>query len=124
MTTPNANEYSLNVSQLELLRVLDMRQRVSQREVALSLGVSLGKVNYCLKALIEKGFIKAANYRNSSNKLAYFYILTPSGMIAKTELTRQYLAQKVREYDALGTEIQRLQAESQSAATPGEHPVP
>lgn len=97
------------------MRLLDTRQRLSQRDVANSLGMSLGKVNYCIKALMEKGFVKAENYRNSSNKLAYFYLLTPSGITAKAELTRQFLARKMREYDELKLEIERLRLESESA---------
>lgn len=97
------------------MRLLDARQKVSQREVASSLGMSLGKVNYCLKALIEKGFVKAENYRNSNNKLAYFYVLTPSGISEKAELTREFLARKMREYDELRLEIERLRQESEGA---------
>lgn len=95
------------------MRLLDTRQRVSQREVASTLGMSVGKVNYCLKALIAKGFVKAENYRNSRNKLAYFYLLTPSGISAKAEMTRQFLASKMREYDELRAEIERLRHESE-----------
>jgi MarR family transcriptional regulator, temperature-dependent positive regulator of motility len=98
------------------MRLLDARQKLSQREVAASLGMSLGKVNYCLKALIAKGFVKAENYRNSTNKLAYFYLLTPSGIAAKADLTRRFLARKMREYDELKLEIARLQQESEGAA--------
>ena len=74
--------------------------------------MSLGKVNYCLRALMAKGFVKAGNYRKSSNKLAYFYVLTPSGLNAKAELTRAFLARKMREYEALREEIERLTRES------------
>lgn len=95
------------------MRLLDTRQQLSQREVANSLGMSLGKVNYCLKALIEKGFVKAENYRNSSNKLAYLYLLTPSGIAAKAQLTKDFLASKMREYDQLKVEIERLRQESE-----------
>lgn len=101
------------------MRLLDERKQLSQREVASSLGMSVGKVNYCLKALIEKGFVKAENYRNSSNKLAYFYLLTPSGIAAKAELTRNFLARKMREYDELKLEIERLRQESEGAASNG-----
>jgi MarR family transcriptional regulator, temperature-dependent positive regulator of motility len=94
------------------MRLLNSRQRLSQREVATSLGMSLGKVNYCLKALISKGFVKAENYRNSSNKLAYFYLLTPTGIAARAELTRRFLARKMREYDELKLEIERLRSET------------
>ena len=97
------------------MRLLDEKQQLSQREVATSLGMSLGKVNYCLKALIDKGFVKAENYRNSSNKAAYFYLLTPSGIAAKAELTKKFLARKMREYDELRIEIEHLRKESEAA---------
>jgi EPS-associated MarR family transcriptional regulator len=99
-------------AQLELMRLLGDKPERSQRELASSLGMSLGKANYCLRALIGKGFVKAENYRNSNNKLAYFYLLTPSGIVAKADLTRQFLARKVGEYEALRLEIERLQQES------------
>jgi EPS-associated MarR family transcriptional regulator len=105
---PSANDRA----QFELMRLLGATPELSQRELASSLGVSLGKANYCLHALIEKGFVKAGNYRNSNNKRAYFYLLTPSGIAAKAELTRQFLARKVREYEELRLEIERLQRES------------
>lgn len=77
--------------------------------------MSLGKANYCLHALIAKGFVKAENYRNSHNKLAYLYLLTPSGLTAKANLTRHFLARKVREYEELRLEIERLQQETDRA---------
>lgn len=94
------------------MRLLGTQPEMTQREVASSLGMSLGKANYCLRALIEKGFVKAENYRNSTNKLAYFYLLTPSGIAAKAELTRAFLARKVREYEELGHQIEQLKQES------------
>jgi EPS-associated MarR family transcriptional regulator len=94
------------------MRLLDAKPEVSQREVASSLGVSLGKANYCLKALMEKGFVKVGNYRNSTNKLAYFYLLTPSGLAAKADLTRRFLESKMREYENLRAEIEQLKQES------------
>jgi EPS-associated MarR family transcriptional regulator len=75
--------------------------------------VSLGKANYVLRALIDKGFVKAENYRNSTNKLAYLYILTPKGLTAKAELTRKFLARKVHEYEELRLEIERLRQDSE-----------
>jgi EPS-associated MarR family transcriptional regulator len=101
-----------------MMRLLSDKPELSQREVASSLGMSLGKVNYCLKALIEKGFVKAENYRNSNNKLGYFYLLTPTGIAAKAELTRQFLARKVREYEELRLEIERLQRETGGTGAP------
>jgi EPS-associated MarR family transcriptional regulator len=83
--------------------------------VASSLGVSLGKANYCLRALISKGLVKAENCRSSKNKLSYLYILTPSGVAAKAELTRHFLARKVAEYEALRIEIETLRQESETS---------
>lgn len=103
---------STEQTELDVMRLLDNTPELSQREVASSLGMSLGKVNYALKALIAKGFVKAENYRNSTNKLAYFYLLTPSGISAKAELTRQFLALKMREYEKLRNEIEQLKQES------------
>jgi EPS-associated MarR family transcriptional regulator len=73
------------------------------------LGVSLGKANYCLRALLGKGFVKVQNVRNSANKRGYAYLLTPEGVVAKAILTQQFLARKLEEYDALRLEIDRLQ---------------
>lgn len=95
----------------DVIRLIDANPQVSQRKVATSLGMSLGKANYCLRALIAKGLVKAENYRNSSNKLSYLYVLTPSGLAAKAELTRFFLARKMREYEELRLEIERLQRE-------------
>lgn len=103
----------------ELLRVLGTRPSSGQRELASSLGVSLGKANYVLRALIDKGFVKAENYRNSKNRLAYFYVLTPKGLTAKAELTKHFLARKVREYEELRLEIERLRLDSVKSVSDG-----
>ena len=103
--------FTREATELELMRLIGAKQALSQRTAANSLGLSVGKVNYCLRALIAKGFVKAENYRNSSNKLAYFYLLTPSGIAAKAELTRQFLARKMREYEELRVEIELLKLE-------------
>lgn len=76
------------------------------------MGVSVGKANYCLHALVGKGFVKVRNFGNSQHKRKYVYLLTPAGIAAKTELTRRFLEVKRREYDALRLEIERLQQES------------
>lgn len=102
-------------AQLELMRLLNAQPELSQRELASSLGMSLGKANYCLRSLIEMGFVKAENYRSSRNKSAYLYLLTPSGIAAKADLTRRFLARKVREYEELRVEIEQLQRESDGA---------
>jgi EPS-associated MarR family transcriptional regulator len=82
--------------------------------MARELNVSLGKTNYCLRALTAKGFVKVQNFRNSTNKRAYLYLLTPEGVAAKANLTRHFLARKREEYDALRLEVERLQQESES----------
>jgi len=98
---------------LGVMRLLAAGPQLSQRKVASSLGVSLGKAHYCLRALIAKGFVKAENYRKSRNKLGYLYLLTPSGVAAKAELTRHFLARKVSEYEALRLQIEGLERESE-----------
>ena len=96
----------------EVIRLLESRPQISQREVASSLGVSLGKANYCLRALINRGLVKAENYRKSSNKRAYLYLLTPAGVARKAELARQFLALRIKEYEALRVEIDRLKQDN------------
>ena len=80
--------------------------------------MSLGKVNYCLRTLVGKGLVRIERYRNSRNKPAYFYILTPSGFVTKAEMTRRFLAQKMDEFEALRSEIDLLQAETADQHTP------
>lgn len=80
--------------------------------MAYELGMSLGKANYLLRALLAKGFVKAENFRNSRSKRGYAYLLTSEGVTAKAELTRQFLATKIEEYDNLRIEIERLRDES------------
>jgi EPS-associated MarR family transcriptional regulator len=98
---------------LRVLRLLDESPRLTQREMARELDISVGKANYCLRALLGKGFVKVQNFRNSTNKRAYAYLLTPEGLAAKANLTRHFLARKREEYDALRLEVERLQRESQ-----------
>jgi EPS-associated MarR family transcriptional regulator len=99
-----------------VLRLLESSPPLTQRAMARELGVSLGKANYCLRALISKGFVKVQNFRNSTNKRGYLYLLTPEGVAAKGSLTRHFLARKREEYDALRLEVERLQRESEIAA--------
>lgn len=80
--------------------------------MAQELGMSLGKANHLMKALLDKGFVKAQNFKNSSNKRAYAYVLTPSGATAKVELAKKFLEERMVEYDALTVEIERLKQES------------
>ncbi len=100
----------------KLLRLIESRPDATQRELAQALGVSLGKVNYCVNALIEKGLVKARNFRNSHNKLAYAYLLTPRGIEQKTAVTVQFLRRKVSEYESLKREIAELKREVESTA--------
>ncbi len=93
------------------MRLIASRPGISQREMAAELGVSLGKANYCLRALIEKGFVKANNVRNSDNKRRYLYILTPAGIRRKAALTVAFLERKQAEYEALRREIELLSRE-------------
>ena len=96
---------------LKVLRHIEENPEVTQRELASELGVSLGKTNYCLKALIDKGFIKARNFHNSKNKRAYLYKLTPTGIDAKARISVSFLRRKMREYEQLKEEIDQLQTE-------------
>ncbi|TLX21352.1 MarR family EPS-associated transcriptional regulator [Thermomonas fusca] len=94
-----------------LLRRLADSPQASQRELARDTGVSLGKINYALRALIDKGWVKAGNFSRNPHKLGYAYLLTPSGIEAKAQLTRAFLARKMREYDRLAAEIETLKGE-------------
>jgi EPS-associated MarR family transcriptional regulator len=108
-----------------VLQLIQRHPRLTQRELAQHLGVSLGKANYCLNALIEKGFVKAENFRRNDRKLAYLYLLTPSGLEEKGRATLHFLRRKVGEYEALKTEIAQLQsliaAEAGNTSTPPTH---
>lgn len=95
----------------KILKLVDSNPEISQREIAKQLGISLGKANFCLKALIEVGMVKASNFRNSKNKLAYMYLLAPSGIEAKSAITLRFLKHKVEEHDALLKEIEELRKE-------------
>ncbi|WP_334078982.1 MarR family EPS-associated transcriptional regulator [Microbulbifer sp. M83] len=101
-----SDEYSYRV-----LKLLSQNPHLSQRELAKELGISLGKVNYCLKALIEVGLIKAKNFKSSRNKQAYAYLLTPKGIEEKTRITLRFLNSKVAEFQVLQAEIEDLRRE-------------
>ncbi len=96
---------------LRLLRLLEARPELSQRDLARELGTSLGKTNYCLNALIDNGLVKVRNFRNSQNKLGYAYLLTPRGIESKAAITVQFLRRKMDEYEALKREIELLERE-------------
>lgn len=93
----------------ELMKALDKKPEQSQRALSARCGVSLGAIHYCLNALIEKGYVKARNFKNSQNKMAYAYILTPAGLDLKAELTLAFLKRKRVEYEALRKEITKLE---------------
>lgn len=95
----------------KLMRVLEGNPEMSQREIARKLGVSLGRVNYCLQALVQKGLVKAKNFSNSKSKAAYMYLLTPRGVEQKAHLAVRFLRAKTEEYEALRAEIEQVQRE-------------
>lgn len=97
---------------LQVLRLLQANPRMTQRELAAALGVSLGKTNFCLKALLNKGLLKVQNFQNNKRKLAYAYLLTPAGMAEKTDLTGRFLMRKMQEYELLKAEIESLRREA------------
>ena len=99
------------LASLELLRLLEEEPDLSQRELARRMGVSLGKTHYLLRALLEKGLVKAQNFRASERKIGYAYVLTPSGVRERMTLTRSFLVRKEREYVELRTQISRLRKE-------------
>jgi EPS-associated MarR family transcriptional regulator len=98
---------------LRLLREIKKSPELTQRELSHKLGISLGKVNFLLNALIRKGFVKAHNFKNSHNKKAYLYILTPHGVEEKAKVTYRFLKRKLEEYERLESEIQELKKEVQ-----------
>ena len=95
----------------KILRILEEQPEISQRELARALGVSLGKANYCLQALIEKGLVKASNFKNSNNKAAYMYFLTRKGIAEKARATTRFLQRKMTEYEDIQREIENLKQE-------------
>jgi EPS-associated MarR family transcriptional regulator len=102
----------------KLMKLLEENPTMSQRDAARALGVSLGKVNYCLRALMGRGWVKAANFKNSQNKAAYLYVLTPSGLRRKADLAVEYLKEKVDEYEALRLEIEQMRRETHQDSEP------
>ena len=98
---------------LDLLRKLEANPNYTQRELSKEMGVSLGKVNYCLKKLIEKGIIKLSNFSRNPNKAGYIYILTPQGIEEKAKLTFEFLKIKIEEYELLKDEIYLLKKDAE-----------
>ena len=101
-----------NESYFRIMRILQENPDLTQRELAQKLGISVGGLNYCLNALIDKGFVKVSNFQQSKNKFKYVYLLTPQGILEKVAMTSRFLKRKMDEYDALKGEIEALQKEA------------
>ncbi len=99
-------------ARFKILRLLHENPELTQRDLGERVGISLGAVNYCLRALIERGLVKAGNFSRNPNKLGYAYVLTPAGIAEKTLLTGRFLKRKVEEYEALKLEIEVLSRET------------
>ena len=104
----------------KLMRVLEANPQMSQRDIARELGISLGKVNYCLQALLNKGWIKVSNFKNSQHKAAYLYLLTPRGIEHKANLAMHFLQVKMREFETLRMEIEQIRRETQGNVDQGQ----
>ena len=97
---------------LKILKHIQVNPEASQRELAQELGVSVGKVNYCLRALIDKGFVKAGNFKRNTDKLSYLYLLTPKGIEEKASLTTNFLKRKIAEHEKITQEIEQLKQDN------------
>ncbi|MBX3721904.1 MAG: MarR family EPS-associated transcriptional regulator [Turneriella sp.] len=97
--------------QHKLFKAIAEHPQINQRDLSRTLGISLGKANYCLRALMEKGWVKVQNFKNNKNKLSYAYLLTPSGIEQKASVTLRYLKRKMEEYDQLKSAVEELQKE-------------
>jgi EPS-associated MarR family transcriptional regulator len=100
---------------LEILKLLQTKPQMSQRDLAQAMGVSLGKANYCLRALMDKGLVKLENFRSNPDKRQYAYLLTPAGLEEKSRITLAFLRRKVVEYEALQREIEQLRGDLKSS---------
>ena len=109
MTSRQAN--TPEETRFRVMRILQDNPDLTQRELAQKLGISVGGLNYCLNALIDKGFVKVSNFQQSKNKFKYVYLLTPQGFAEKVAMTSRFLKRKMDEYDALKGEIEALKAE-------------
>ena len=117
---PNHLKIDLETEEaLSILREIDVDPEMTQRALSSRLGLSLGKINFLVKALIEKGLVKAENFKNSKNKSAYLYTLTPRGLEEKTKATYHFLKRKMEEYEKLEVEIKQLKKEAGVVDTPG-----
>jgi EPS-associated MarR family transcriptional regulator len=98
---------------LKLLKLIEFNHHISQRKLAEELGVSLGKVNYCVKALVAKGQVKAGNFKSNTDKMEYLYLLTPEGIEEKAKLTASFLKRKIAEHEQITQEIEQLKRDVQ-----------
>ena len=98
---------------LKILKHIESNPHISQRQLAHELGVSVGKINYCVQALIAKGLVKAGNFKRSSNKMSYLYLLTPAGIEEKTKLTTSFPKRKITEHEIIMQEIEQLKRDTQ-----------
>lgn len=112
-----------DAQRLQLLKLLQEQPQPSQRDLAQAMGVSLGKANYCLKALMDKGLVKFGNFRKNPDKRHYAYLLTPAGLEEKTRITMAFLRRKVAEYEALEQEIEQLRGDLKSRRIPPAAPA-
>ncbi|MAH15133.1 MAG: MarR family EPS-associated transcriptional regulator [Sphingomonadaceae bacterium] len=112
------------VASFRALRLLEKRHDVSQRELAEEIGISVGSANYVVRALIERGLVKVANFRAAEDKRRYSYILTPKGIAEKAALTGGFLAKRLQEYEALKAEIEELRSEEWLRADEGSEASP
>ena len=106
-------------TQYKLLKIVETNPEISQRKLASKMGISLGKANYCLKAVVERGLVKARNFYNSENKRGYAYLLTPKGIETKAQVTVRFLKRKQKEYEILHTEILQLQNDADNLREQG-----
>jgi len=124
-TTVTTKHVTLHdATHLQVLRLLQVNPQMNQRELARALGVSLGKTNFCVQALLAKGWLKMQSFSGNKRKLAYVYLLTPMGISEKALLTARFLTRKMQEYEALRLEIDALQQETAQHATPPSQAAP
>ncbi len=102
---------TIDETHYRIFKLIEAQPNITQRQLAQALGISLGKTNYCLRALIEKGQVKASNFQHNPNKKSYVYLLTPKGIEEKAQLTGRFLKRKMSEYEMLRQEIEQLKSE-------------
>lgn len=111
-TAPNRRTQLQEDTHFRVMRLLQANPDITQRELADQLGISLGGLNYCLRALSEKGWVKMQNFADSKNKFGYVYVLTPRGLAERARLTQRFLKRKLNEFAALRAEIESIQQET------------